>query len=132
MGAALAIGTTALSVVGAIDQNRQVRKAAEAEKATNDIAARERREITAREVASLEGTIRASAAGRGAGGRSTDAQSLSSFAAGLAQQRNINTNQALGNLSTDARASSAFTSPLFTGLSVFGSTGGADIFGGEG
>ena len=111
------------SVVQASQQNRAVQRAAEAEKATQDVAAAERRQITARELQALEGSIRASSAGRGvAGSASQGALSLATFESAKTQAASIELNRLYGNAATDARAAAQYSSPLLAGISGF-STG---------
>ena len=121
----LAIGglSAAASFSEAQGNNQRTRRAADATKATEDVAARQRKEITARNLQELEGTLRASAAGRGvAGSASTDALSLSQFESALLEQENIELNRFFANTATDARADAQFQNPLLAGIQGF-STG---------
>jgi len=131
---AIAGGLGALSIVEANQQNRRVQKAAEAQKATQDVAAQQRREATARELQALEGSILATSAGRGvAGSASSDALSLATFESAAKQASNIEMNRYFSNIATQSQGNAQMTSPLMAGISGFstglqlgGSFGGAD------
>lgn len=119
----LAIGglSAAASFSSAQSANRQAQSAAEAEKATADVAARQRKEITARNLQELEGSIRASSAGRGvAGSASTDALSLSAFESALLEESNVELEQFFAHGAADARAAAQFQNPLLAGIQGFG------------
>lgn len=110
------------SLLQASQQNKALKRSAESEKASNDIAARERREITAKELQRLEGTLRSSSAGRGiAGSATTNALSTSATATALDQQTSIELNNLFANQAADARAAAQFSNPLLSGLSGFSS-----------
>lgn len=120
----LALGgvVAGLSVMQANQQNKATQRAADAEKATQDVAARERQEITARELQALEGSILASSAGRGvAGSASTSALSLATFETAASQSRNIELNRLYSNRATQTQADAQFKSPLMAGISGFSS-----------
>jgi hypothetical protein len=131
---AIAGGLGALSVVEANQQNRRVQKAAEAQKATQDVAAQQRREATARELQALEGSILATSAGRGvAGSASSAALSLATFESAAQQAANIEMNRYFSNIATQSQGNAQMSSPLMAGISGFstglqlgGSFGGAD------
>lgn len=121
----LAIGglSAAASFSQAQSANRRAGQAAEAEKATEDVAARQRREITARNLQELEGSLRATAAGRGvAGSASVEALSLSQFESALLEESNIELNRFFAAGAADARAAAQYQNPLLAGISGF-STG---------
>ena len=110
------------SLLQASQQNKALKRSAESEKASNDIAARERREITAKELQRLEGTLRSSSAGRGiAGSATTNALSTSATATALDPQTSIELNNLFANQAADARAAAQFSNPLLSGLSGFSS-----------
>lgn len=112
--------TAGTSVLQATQQNEAIERAAEAEKAQQDAAAAERKQQVARELQAVEGSIRASSAGRGvSGSRSVEALSLSTFETALLQQENIELNRFFGNAATDARAGANTQNPLLAGISGF-------------
>ena len=120
---AIAGGLGALSVIEANQQNKRVQKAAEAQKATQDVAAQQRREATARELQALEGSILATSAGRGvAGSASSAALSLATFESAAQQAANIEMNRYFSNIATQSQANAQMSSPLMAGISGF-STG---------
>lgn len=113
--------TTGVSVLEAQQQNRATQRAAAAEQATQNVAAQQRQQITARRLAELEGSIRSSSAGRGVAGSAVETSLLSStFTAALIESSNIETNRLFQGFSTQARAAASFQSPLGAGFSGFG------------
>ena len=126
---ALGIGTVAFSALAGYAQseaqNASVRGAADLENLSTNLAAEQRKEITARNLHRLEGSLRASSAARGVGGSaSTIAIDVSMFENASLEQENIEINRILGIGSTEARARSQFTNPF---LSAF--EGGVAGFG---
>lgn len=113
----LTLGGAALSAVQASESNSAARRAAEQQKAANKIASNREKESLARDFAQLEGSLRATAAGRGvAGSASALALSQSAGYAGTANQGAINTNLRLANIQADQRAAAAYQNPFFAGL----------------
>lgn len=130
--------SAAASSSGAISANKRADQAAEAEIATQDIAAQQRKAITARELQTLEGSIRASSAGRGVAGSRVETSILgSAFESALLQGSNIETNRFAQEQASLARAESQQQNPFVAGLSGFSSGFGtgqsldfSSIFGG--
>jgi len=138
--AALALGglSAGASVLEATQQNKATQRAADAEQATQNVAASQRQQVTARRLQELEGSIRSSSAGRGVAGSAVETSLLgSTFESALLESSNIETNRFFGNLSTQARAAASFQSPLGAGISGFstgfsiGSSFGGGAPGGE-
>lgn len=118
--------TAGTSVLQAEQQNRAVQRAAEAEQAQQDAAAQERKQQVARELQLVEGSIRASSAGRGvAGSASVEALSLSTFESALLQQENVELNRLFSRQAIESRSSAQTTNPLLAGISGF--TTGAQL-----
>lgn len=112
--------SAAASSSGAMSANKRVDRAAEAEIATQDIAAQQRKAITARELQTLEGSIRASSAGRGVAGSRVETSILgSAFESALLQGSNIETNRFAQEQASLARAESQQQDPLLAGISGF-------------
>lgn len=113
----LTLGGAALSTVQASENNSAARRAAEQQKAANKIASNREKESLARDFAQLEGSLRATAAGRGVAG-SSSALALQQAAgyAGIANQGAVDTNLRLANAQADQRAAAAYQSPFFAGL----------------
>ena len=135
----LAGASAAVSVAGAESANEATERAAGAEMATQDIAAQQRTSIVARELQTLEGSVRASSAGRGVAGSRVETSILgSAFESALLQGSNIELNRFTQNAATQARADAAFQSPFLAGLSglqsgfSLGNTLGGFNFGGTG
>ena len=136
----LAIGglSAAASFSSAQTANSRASQAADAEKATEDVAARQRKEITARNLQELEGSLRASAAGRGvAGSASVDALSLSAFESALLEESNIGLNRFFAHGAADARAAAQYQNPLLAGVQGFSTglsigSGVSGLFAGDG
>lgn len=115
--------TAGVSVLEANQQNKATQRAADTEKATQDAAAQQRQELTARRLLELEGSIRASSAGRGVAGSAVETSLLgSTFESALLESDNIETNRFFQGLSTQSRADASFQSPLGAGINGF-STG---------
>ena len=115
--------TSGVSILEANQQNKATQRAADVEKATQDAAAQSRQQITARRLLELEGSIRASSAGRGVAGSGVETSLLgSAFESALLESSNIETNRGFQNLSTQSRADASFQSPLGAGVGGF-STG---------
>lgn len=113
----LGIAGATLSAVQAESSNAATKKAAEQQKAANRVAANREKDSLAREFAQLEGSLRATAAGRGVAGSATAlAISQSAGYAGTANQGAITTNLRLANQQADQRAAAAYQSPFFAGL----------------
>ena len=114
---ALAGFSAAAGVAGAQSANDATQQAAEAEIATQDIAAQQRKSITQRELQTLEGSLRASSAGRGVAGSATELALSSSISESALQQgASIELNRFTQNAATQARADAQFQSPFLAGL----------------
>lgn len=117
----LGAASAGASILETQQQNKAIGRAADAEQATQDVAAQQRQQITARRLAELQGSIRASSAGRGVAGSAVETSLLgSSFTAALLESSNIETNRQFQGLSTQARAAASFQSPLGAGIGGFG------------
>lgn len=113
----LGVAGATLSAIQADASNDAAKRAAEQQKAANRVAANREKDSLAREFAQLEGSLRATAAGRGVAG-SASARAISQAAgfAGVANQGAVNTNLRLSNQQADQRAAAAQTSVFFAGL----------------
>ena len=121
--------TAGVSILEAGEQNKATQRAADAEKATQGVAAQQRQEVTARRLLELEGSIRSSSAGRGVAGSAVETSLLgSAFESALLESSNIETNRQFQGLSTQSRAAASFQSPLGAGISGFSQ--GVGIVGG--
>jgi hypothetical protein len=111
----LAVGLGGLGAIQTNQSNKAANYAAAQQKAANEIAANAEKDKLAREFAALEGTLRATSAGRGvAGSQTASALSLSAGQAGIVQQGNVNTNLRLANVQADQRAAAAQQSPFMS------------------
>tara|TARA_R110002020_G_scaffold151599_2_gene328666 strand:+ start:1784 stop:2299 length:516 start_codon:yes stop_codon:yes gene_type:complete len=112
--------SAAASGAGASSANKRVNQARDAEIASQDIAAQQRKAITARQLQTLEGSIRASSAGRGVAGSRVETSILgSAFESALLEGSNIEINRFTQEAATRARAESQQQSPLLAGVSGF-------------
>ncbi len=113
----LAAGMAGLSFAQADANNDAARRAAEQQKAANRVASNKQKENLSREFAQLEGSLRATSAGRGVSGSAT-AMALQQTAgyAGVSAQGAVNTNLRLANQQADQQASAAYQSPLLAGV----------------
>ena len=112
--------SAAASGAGANSANKRVNQARDAEIATQDIAAQQRKAITARQLQTLEGSIRASSAGRGVAGSRVETSILgSAFESALLEGSNIEINRFTQEAASRARAASQQQSPLIAAASGF-------------
>lgn len=121
--AALILGAVSggASILESQQQNKATQRAADAEQATQGVAAQQRQEVTARRLLELEGSIRSSSAGRGVAGSAVETSLLgSAFESALLESSNIETNRQFQGLSTQSRAAASFQSPLGAGIGGFG------------
>ena len=117
MAEAMALVSAGVSYFEAEQSNKNARAARDQAIGTTNVAARQRQTITARNLAELEGSIRASSAGRGVGGsESSFALGLSARESGLFERQNIELERYGQVASAQSRYASQYTNPLIAGI----------------
>jgi len=117
MAEAVALLSAGVSYFEAEQSNKNARAARDQTIGTTNVAARQRQTITARNLAELEGSIRASSAGRGVGGsESSFALGLSARESGLFERQNIELERYGQVAAAQSRYASQYTNPLLAGI----------------
>jgi len=131
MTEAIALVSGGLSFLQASQQNSAAREARDQTIASSRVAANQRSAITARNLAELQGSIRATAAGRGvAGSQSAFALGLSATESGLLERQNIEMQRFMEAGSAQSRYASQYTNPLVAGITGYAGAGGTFGIGG--